>query len=116
MLHLRRRKEVIMRDFRMKGLAFIVVLGFVFSWICVSNIQAAQKTSNKKININTASVDELQKLPRIGAQVAQRIVDFRKEHGRFNRIEDLMKVRGIGESTFSKLKNLITVGQKPKKE
>lgn len=104
-----------MRDFRTKGLAVVVVLGFVFSCVCVGHVQAMQKTSSEKININTASVKELQKLPRIGAIVAQRIIDFRKEHGRFNRIEDLMKVRGIGESTFQKLKNLITVGEKPKK-
>ncbi len=114
MLHSRRRKEVIMRDFKMKGLAFVVVLGFVFSCVWVGHIQAMESKSSKKININTASVEELQQLPRIGAQVAQRIVDYRKTHGRFNRIEDLMKVRGIGENTFLKLKNLITVGQKPK--
>ena len=104
-----------MKDFRMKGLAFVVVLGLVLSCVWVDHIQAMENKSNKKININTASVKELQQLPRIGAQVAQRIVDYRKAHGRFNRIEDLMKVRGIGESTFSKLKKLITVGQKPKK-
>lgn len=105
-----------MKDFKTKGLAAVVVLGFVFSCVCAGHVQAMQKTSSKKININTASVEELQKLPRIGATVAQRIIDFRKEHGRFSKIEDLMKVRGIGESTFSKLKSLITVGQKPKKE
>jgi len=105
-----------MRDFRTRVLAVAVVLAFMFSCLWVGHIQAMQNTSSKKININTASVEELQKLPRIGAKVAQRIVDFRKEHGRFNRIEDLMKVNGIGESIFSSLKDLITVGEKPKKE
>lgn len=108
------RKEVTMRVFMTKSLAVIVALGFLFSCLGVDHVQAMQKTSSKKININTASVEELQQLPRIGAQVAQRIVDFREKNGRFNRIEDLMKVRGIGENTFSKLKNLITVGQKSK--
>ena len=103
-----------MKNFVTKGLVVSVVLGFMFFCLGVDHVQAVQKTSSKKININTASVEELQQLPRIGAQVAQRIVDFRKKNGRFNRIEDLMKVRGIGENTFSKLKNLITVGQKPK--
>ena len=63
----------------------------------------------KKININTASVTELQALPRIGEKVAARIVDFRKENGNFKKIEELMKVKGIGEKTFANLKDLITV-------
>ncbi len=63
-----------------------------------------------KVNINTASADELARyLPGIGPTYAQRIVDYRKQHGPFQRIEDLMKVKGIGKSVFAKLKNLITV-------
>ena len=46
-----------------------------------------------KVDINTASTAELQTLPRIGPKVAQRIIDFRKANGRFQRIEDIMKVR-----------------------
>ena len=52
------------------------------------------------VNINTAGVDELALLPRVGASVAQRIVDFREKNGRFKTVEDLMLVRGIGEKTF----------------
>ena len=63
----------------------------------------------KKVNINTASSAELQSLPRIGEKVAQRIIDFRKEHGPFKKIEDLMKVKGIGEKTFLNLKDRITI-------
>lgn len=97
-----------------KVLVFSLVLAFLFSCFLSLQVQAAAKASDKKININTASVEELQKLPRIGAQVAQRIVDFRKEHGKFKKIEEIMKVRGIGEKTFNKIKNMITVGEKPK--
>ena len=67
----------------------------------------------KKVNINTASSESLQTLPRIGPQVAQRIIDFREKNGKFKRIEELMKVRGIGEKTFSRLKDRITVGEAP---
>jgi len=63
-----------------------------------------------KVNINAASLTDLQGLPRIGPKIAQRILDFRKEHGPFKKIEELMKVRGIGEKVFSNLKDLITVG------
>jgi len=74
------------------------------------------KAKTEKININTASLTELQKLPRVGEKVAQRIIDFRKEHGPFNKIEELMKVQGIGEKTFNDLKDLITVGSNGKSE
>jgi competence protein ComEA len=62
------------------------------------------------VNINTASVSELETLPQVGPKVAQRIVDFRTQNGKFKKIEEIMKIRGIGEKTFEKLKDLITVG------
>lgn len=63
-----------------------------------------------KLNINTASVQELdEKLPGIGPTLAQRIVDYRKLHGNFTKIEDLNNVSGIGDQRFSELKDLIVV-------
>ncbi len=69
----------------------------------------SSSASAKLININTASSDQLVKLPRIGEVIAQRIIDFRQKNGKFAKPADLMKVKGIGEKTFEKLKNLITV-------
>ncbi len=63
-----------------------------------------------KININTATAAELEALPRIGPAIAQRIVDYRTEHGPFARIEDVMDVTGIGPATFAAIQELITVG------
>lgn len=74
----------------------------------------ADDASAKKIDINSASMKELQTLPQIGAAVAQRIVDYREKHGKFSKIEEIMKVKGIGEKTFLKIKPLITVGQESK--
>ncbi|MCA1553554.1 MAG: helix-hairpin-helix domain-containing protein, partial [Chloroflexi bacterium] len=62
-----------------------------------------------KININTASADELDKLPGIGPAIAQHIIDFRSANGPFQKIEDIMKVRGIGQAQFDSIKNLIIV-------
>jgi competence protein ComEA len=62
-----------------------------------------------KININTASVTELDTLPGIGPALAQRIIDYRTQNGDFKTIEDLKKVRGIGEALFDQIKDLITV-------
>jgi competence protein ComEA len=73
-------------------------------------VWAQDSTPAAKININTASAAELQKLPRVGEKVAQRIVDFRAQNGEFKKIEEIMKVRGIGEKIFLQLKDLITVG------
>ena len=63
-----------------------------------------------KININTATAAELEALPRIGPAIAQRIVDYRTEHGPFARIEDVTNVTGIGPATFAAIQDLITVG------
>lgn len=52
------------------------------------------------VNVNTAGVEQLQLLPRVGPAIAQRIVDFRDENGPFQELEDLMLVRGIGEKTY----------------
>jgi competence protein ComEA len=61
-----------------------------------------------KVNINKASVDELSTLKRIGPSYAQRIVDYRKQNGPFEKPEDIMKVRGIGIKTFEANKDFIT--------
>ncbi|MDW8327435.1 MAG: ComEA family DNA-binding protein [Anaerolineales bacterium] len=63
-----------------------------------------------KININTATLAELDTLPRIGPALAQRIIDYRNANGPFRRIEDIQNVRGIGPATFERIKDLITVG------
>lgn len=62
-----------------------------------------------KININTATLAELDTLPRIGPAIAQRIIDYRTANGPFRRIEDIQNVRGIGPATFEQIKDLITV-------
>jgi len=70
----------------------------------------ARATAASPVNLNSASVAQLQTLPGIGASAAQRIVDYRQKNGAFKKIEELMNVKGIGEKSFLKLKPLITVG------
>lgn len=62
------------------------------------------------IDINTASAEELDQLPGIGAAIAQRIVDYRQTNGPFASIEEIMEVKGIGEATFADIQDSITVG------
>lgn len=63
------------------------------------------------ININTADQKTLEELPGIGPVISQKIVQYRQEHGLFEKIEDIQNVPGIGSATFETLKLLITVGQ-----
>jgi len=65
-------------------------------------------TSAEKININTASATQLEELNGIGKVKANAIVEYREKHGPFKNIEDLKKVKGLGEKTIEKFKNQIT--------
>jgi len=71
--------------------------------------QEGEKQCPQKIDINRAEPWLLEALPGIGETRAQAIVDYRSENGPFKRIEDLLKVKGIGEGTFEKIKDYITV-------
>ena len=59
------------------------------------------------LNINTASAEEFQTLPNIGAKMAQRIVDYRTQNGKFTSVDDLQNVKGIGAKTLEKVKPFI---------
>ena len=74
------------------------------------DIIGAPRESDGRININTASRNELMDLSGIGEALAGRIIDYRNQHGRFSSIEDIMRVTGIGERRFEAIKDRITVG------
>jgi comEA protein len=63
----------------------------------------------KKVNINTATVEELVSLPGIGEEKAKAIVEFREKNGKFASIEDVLYVTGIGDSIFAQIRDKITV-------
>ena len=75
----------------------------------VEKKQATGSEINKPIDLNQAGEAELRELPGIGPAMAKRILQFREDHGRFKRVEDLLKVKGIGEKSFQKLRPHITV-------
>ena len=76
---------------------------------------AAAAAKPPAINLNTATLDQLETLPGIGRKTAERILEHRTKVGSFKRIEELMNVKGIGEKSFLKLKPLI-VATPPKPE
>ena len=71
--------------------------------VCCSPPSGARR-SRRTVNVNTATAAEFQLLPRIGPSVAARIVEHREKNGAFKSLDDLMLVRGIGESTYEQLK------------
>ena len=71
----------------------------------VINIPARSEV--RRVSINTATLEELMSLPQIGQVTAQRIIDYRNSHGFFQQLEDIKAVKGIGEKTFEKIRDLI---------
>lgn len=80
-----------------------------------NNVAVADKSENIEnkstqiININTASLEDLDTLPGIGEKTAQKIIDYRKSNGSFKTKEAIMDVSGIGESKYSQIKDLISI-------
>lgn len=70
---------------------------------------AAHGQSGGLVNLNTASISDLDSLPGIGPALAQRILDFRERNGGFRTVEDLLEVPGIGSKKFEELRELVTV-------
>ena len=68
-----------------------------------------EEPAETKIDINQATTAQLQLLPHIGPALSKRIVEYRESNGRFERIEDLMQVQGVGPKTFQKIKDYIAV-------
>jgi competence protein ComEA len=77
--------------------------------------QTAAVATKPAINLNAATLEQLETLPGIGRKTAERIVEYRTKSGGFKRIEELMNVKGIGEKSFLKLKPLIVVPPKTDK-
>ena len=61
------------------------------------------------VNINTADASQLQLLPRVGVKAAQRIIEYRTQHGPFQKATDLMQVKGFGSKSFERLSSYVSV-------
>ena len=70
---------------------------------------------DQKVNINTATIEELVALPGVGPTLAGRIVEYREKAGQFNSVEELLNVKGIGEKNFEKIADYLTVGEPGRK-
>ena len=84
---------------------------FVFMFVALVSFVAglARAEDNAKVNINTATIEELASLQGIGEKKAKAIVEHREKVGAFTTIEDLKDVKGIGDKIFDKIKDQIAV-------
>ncbi len=72
-------------------------------------VQEQNQNAPKPVDVNTATAEELQSVPGIGETLAKRIVEFRQEHGPFEKVDDLLNVRGIGVTSLDKLRPFLTI-------
>ena len=102
---------------RRQSLLFVgAILVFAVAVLALVPATARGATSQaaapgEKVNINTAGVDELVGLPGIGKAYAERIVEYRQKNGPFKKVEDILNVRGIGEKTFERIRDRLTLGK-----
>ena len=80
--------------------------------VMAADTQQIQTSPAGVVNINSADATQLAFLPRVGVKAAQRIVDYRKEHGSFKKTSDLMQVKGFGEKSYERLASWLTVDSK----
>ena len=95
----------------------VIALGACLTMAADARAQGGSPAANAAkpaamVNLNTATVTELETLPGIGAKVAAKIVEYRTKNGPFKKIEELMNVQGIGEKSFLKLRPQLTVASK----
>ena len=103
------------------GMLFLGIFMVTVVAMCIP-AHAGQDTDSKTkpagellVDINTASAEDLAQLPGVGDKVAERIVNYREKNGRFQKVEEIMNVRGIGEKTFVKLRDHLVVKSGSKK-
>lgn len=97
------------RRFLLLLLALAVVAGSVASG------QARAADDSGLIDINRAGSEELQELPGVGPSLARKIVEFREKNGPYQSVDELLKIRGIGEKSLERFRHLVTVGKASKK-
>ncbi len=92
--------------------AQLLFAGLMFFLLCAT-ASAQKKHPARPIDLNAATIKELEELPGIGPVTAQRIIDTRQKSGRFHRVEDLLAIRGISRKRLDTLRPYVTVSPPP---
>ena len=83
-------------------------LGLALSSVSVM-AQKSPAAPTEKVNINSATSEQLQALPGIGPAIAKSIIDYRTKVGKFNKVEEIINVKGVGEKKFQKIKDRLVI-------
>jgi competence protein ComEA len=86
-----------------------VTIGILAFMLCLS-LPGMGLAAEGKIDLNVATAQQLEQLPGIGKEIAQRIVTYRQDMGPFKSVDDLTKVKGIGQAKLTKVKELLSIG------
>src|SRR4029077_6340635 len=106
-----RRPSTKKMRFRFRSIPFALL-----AIILIQSVAAAQKKPpSKPIDLNTASIEQLQQLPGIGPATAKAIIRFREKSGPLKRVEDLLAIHGISKARLEKLRPYVTVTPSPQK-
>ena len=90
-------------------ITFSRVLVLLVLSVCLILGGAQSFAAMDKVDLNTATTEQLILLPGIGPELAQRILDYKKEHGPFKSVDELTNVKGVGEGKLTKLRNAILI-------
>jgi competence protein ComEA len=93
----------------MRKSLYIVTLALVLTAFATAAMADAAPAAAGVVNLNTADAAQLKLLPGVGEKAAQRILDYRTQHGPFGRPADLMQVKGFGAKTFEKLSPYLVI-------
>jgi competence protein ComEA len=85
-------------------LCVALALGPALAWA-----QKGKPVSTEKVNLNTATIEQLQTLPGVGPAMAKRVLEYRAKVGKFGKVEELLNVKGFGEKRFQQMKDRLVV-------
>jgi len=91
----------------MRRFIVAVVVLFAVAFVCQTNVCFSDKEIEGKVNINTATAEQLEQLPGVGSKLAAEIIKYRTENGNFAAVEDIKKVDGVGDKKYNKMKDYI---------
>ncbi len=97
------QRNMVQSNFSIQVLLLLTVFALVTAPAVFAN--------SGKIDLNTATVEQLKGLPGIGEKTAEAIVKHRKEHGNFQSVDELLEIKGIGKKKLGKIRPLVTVGK-----
>jgi competence ComEA-like helix-hairpin-helix protein len=92
------------------GLIAVASLAMAFMALCAV-MPSMAAAAGAQIDINSASAEQLTAIPGIGKVMAERIVQFREQHGPFERVEDLLKIKGIAEKSFQRIRPYVMIAK-----